>query len=205
VEADPITYTYTGNDFNSFGLYSSDGAGPLTTSNFITASLTFASALPSDFNESYYGGTTGTLPTPPWDPVLLDWTISDQLSTLSYSGGDILDGLAITTNDLGQIVAWGFTAYNASPYVPTITELKLNSGAIAQNGNPPDTDGAFFRYFGGVCGSACDYGQSWDGETGTPGSWSVTAESSTPEPSTLLTGAGALLAVVLLRKRMRPV
>jgi hypothetical protein len=107
IQADSFTYTYTGPDFTFFN--AGGVSSPLSTSDFITASLTFASPLPDDFSQVYTGGSsvlTGTLPTPQWDPGLLGWTISDRVSTLSSSEGDILNGVLVTTDAAGNIVAW---------------------------------------------------------------------------------------------------
>ena len=68
LHADAFTYTYTGNDFTFFN--AGGVSSPLTASDFITASLTFASPLPDSFSNAYNGGLTGTLPTPEWDPML---------------------------------------------------------------------------------------------------------------------------------------
>ncbi len=70
-KADAI-YTYTGNDFNSF-------FGTLTGSNFVSASFTFANALPDDLDFADESG------------ALLNWRVTDQTNTLSQAGGNYLE------------------------------------------------------------------------------------------------------------------
>ncbi len=168
----------TSPSFNAGGV-----SQPLSTSDFITASLTFASPLPDDFSDVYSGGSsvlTGTLPTPQWDPALLGWNISDQVSTLSSSEGDILNGVLVTTDDAGNIIAWSlegssYTLTTGPSYLPPIlTQIELTTNW--RNGYQGFADGSFFSNY--------QTAAEWVGEVDGPGSWSAGVEStSAPEPS----------------------
>jgi hypothetical protein len=87
VQANPITYTYTGNDY-------AVAESPYTTSMSLTGSFTFSSPLApgSVFIET-------AVPTA--------WSISDGVETITNTSGDPL-GFDIATNSVGGIAAWAF-------------------------------------------------------------------------------------------------
>jgi hypothetical protein len=106
-----VIYTYTGNDFNSFS-----GSPPLNSSDFISSSFTFASALPDNLNDVENPGS------------LLNWSMSDQVDTLSDTGGNTLL-IFVSTNASGTITGWGMGADNPGTCAPTcyslVTEFNL--------------------------------------------------------------------------------
>jgi hypothetical protein len=164
-KAATVTYTYTGNDYVYFG-------SPLTASDFITASFTFASPLPDDVT---LADETG---------AVLDWTTSDQVTTLSQSGGNYLDLLQFTTDAFGDITNWNFAT-------ETSNGCSLNCSFL-NSVNPvaptaPQDNSSF---------SADGIDQTWaGGNVADPGVWTVTTSADTPEPATFgLFGCGLVLA-----------
>ncbi len=168
-----VIYTYTGNDFDSFF------GSALNSSNFITASFTFASALPDDLDLADESGS------------LLNWTVSDQTNTLSQFGGNYLT-LDLTTNESGEIANWSFfaetIAETSSGIPPNWLELaSQNTGIVSDLSEfwVTDTDIAWIATV-----------------SSDPGTWAVTA--STPEPSTIGWTCllfGAMLLVAMQRQR----
>jgi len=172
-----VTYTYTGNDFTSFY-----GGSPLTTSDFITASFTFANALPDDM---IYGGPDN----------LLNWTITDGVDTLSQSGGNYLNGFAVETDATGDISGWDINAFT-SPCSPTT----VGCVHFISQGPPYPT----YAYIDAVTDVIDVEGDYWQASvSGSPGTWSMTGESATPEPSTpvLASIGGAMLLYTIRRRR----
>jgi len=88
--AAPVTYTYTGNDFGPLNY----GVPFLSYSDFISGSITFASALPDDLAYSDQSS------------AVLDWTFTDQVNTLSQAGGDYFDQMWFATDASGDIIQW---------------------------------------------------------------------------------------------------
>jgi hypothetical protein len=171
------TYTFTGEDFNSF-----DGnSNGLTTSDFVTGSLTFASPLGADFNsnsESF--------------PTLLSWSLSDGVNSLSSANGNSLDIFQdFATDSNGQIDEWFFAAEESSgdgdPLILVSNEsVIMNDGISGISVEDVSSDIAV--------------GSAWyDGAA--PGNWT---QSAAPEPSTVLLLASGIAALVALRaKRAR--
>lgn len=105
-----VTYTYTGNNFND--IY---GTG-VTDSNFVSASFTFADALPDELDAVNEIGS------------LLNWTVSDGSNTLSQSNGDVLALADLSTNASGAIDSWYFLADSGSP--PNWLEIASENNGI---------------------------------------------------------------------------
>lgn len=115
------TYTFLGNDYNF-------AQSPFSTSDFISASFTFASPLPD--NLSLTNVTSS----------ILSWTVTDQLFTLdpSYNGTFYLD---VTTDSAGDIDSQdifadtpdGLTDRIEVSYGPALYEISYDeaTGAMA--------------------------------------------------------------------------
>jgi hypothetical protein len=78
---------------------------PLTTSDFITASFTLASALPANLTDANEIASVSR------------WAISDQVTALSQSAGDPLSVLSIWTDAEGNIANWFFDSNLANTSV----------------------------------------------------------------------------------------
>lgn len=160
--------TYNGNTYTTVAVPSSG----YTTSNFITATLTFENPLPADASLAYgYGGLGTATATDP----LEGFVISDGLATLNLS-----DGLNIflVTGSEGQIVSWFVGACAA----PCSSALNIDT----QFGLP--TPLATLGADGSTQGS---YGTPLAYNTGDPGTWT-----SVPEPSSLLMLGFGILGLV---------
>src|ERR1035438_10277651 len=116
--AGPITYDYTGNDFNSFG-FTFIEPPVFYAGEYITASITLAS--PLDLPNPFYGLVDGGLVlTNPADCAdlcgdLVSWSIGDGTDALSSANGNFLETLEFNTDAEGQISSWSITAF-ASGY-----------------------------------------------------------------------------------------
>ena len=173
-----VIYTYTGNDFNSFF------GTELTGSNFVSASFTFASALPDGLDFADESG------------ALLDWTVTDQSNTLSQAGGNYLT-LNLSTDASGNITnSWSFFAETMAEPSSGIPPDWLE---IASQNTGFDNDLSEFWV------TATD--PAWIATViADPGTWSVTT-TATPEPSTIgLTSllGGAMLLIARRRQIRRP-
>lgn len=162
-----VTYTYTGNDFGP--IYGT----ALTTSDFVSASFTFASPLADglDFVEE--------------SANLLSWTVTDQINTLSMADADVL-GFELTTNGAGDITNWEFLASTA---------------VIPPSGIPPNWLEIGSANYGTYVVDLSEFwltqsDPSWIASIpNDPGTWTTTT-SAAPEPSTL--GLTALLSVAIM-------
>jgi hypothetical protein len=177
VQADSITYTYTGNDFTS-------AEAPYSTSDFLSISITFANPLPANLGVPSGGGQQF-----PVDEAanILTWTVTDQINTLTPSNSTFAQP-DFGTDAEGNIDLWNLTINE------TTSLIFLN---IVSDETYPGTAGLdgsdLYSYTTGL--SATGYGgPNYGGPVGT---WQTT----TPEPSTvvLLSLGGAIL---LIRKRL---
>jgi hypothetical protein len=84
VQADPITYVYTGNPFN-------DWTGPYSTSDFVTATVTLSSPLAANLS------LTGVTP--------LTFSMSDGVQTIT-SGNAVGSAFQFATGPTGAITNW---------------------------------------------------------------------------------------------------
>lgn len=158
-----VTYLYTGDDFNSFS-----GNSPLTSSDFISASFTFASALPDNLNDVENPGT------------LLGWSITDQVNTVSSSAGDALL-IFFSTNAEGVITGWGMQGDNYTG----VCKGTCN-GLGTQFNLPQIEENADYSYLDTQQSS-----QWFVQNLNEPGTWTIA-----PEPSAavlLLLGLGVLI------------
>jgi hypothetical protein len=183
--ADPVTYTYTGNNFNSFsGNYAAVG---LSTSNYISVGLTFSNPLPANLSFPANPGFVAPLnPTSFW--------MSDQLTTITSSTPGVIFnnpgmglGLALATDSNGNITQWQVIGYNAP------------GGNVSQFYDTAFVNGSFQDSIG-------DYttGFSSASNMTDPGTWTTSNQPSpVPEPATLsLFGIGALAMGRQLKKRL---
>ena len=164
--------TYNGNTYTTVSVPSSG----YTTSNFITATLTFANPLPADASLAYgYGGLGTATATDPLEAFV----ISDGSATLNLANGV---NIFLVTGSEGQIVSWFVGACGA----PCSSGLSI----YTQFGVPAPFD-AFDGSVQGSFGTALAY------NTNDPGTWTTA-----PEPSSLLMlGAGILSLVGLSLKK----
>lgn len=169
--------TYTGNPYNSFPVSSSG----YSSSNFITATLTFTDPLPANSSLAYGFGGIGTATAT--DP-LVAFVMSDGNETLNLSDSAGIN-IFLTTGSAGQILDW-FVGICASPCG---SALNIDTSS-------------------GIFSTAFD--ESVEGSNGTvladnsnaPGTWMV---STTPEPSSLLllvTGLGLLGFAAPIAKKL---
>jgi hypothetical protein len=100
-----VVYNDTGNDFTF-------AQAPYSTSDFLSASLTFASPLPD--NLSYTSEAD----------ALISWSVTDQIDTLDDRNAYI-HRANFATNAAGVIVAWDLSVdnYGVSPTPPIVYEL----------------------------------------------------------------------------------
>jgi hypothetical protein len=167
--------TYTGNPYNTFPVSSS-----YTSSNFITATLTFANPLPANASLAYGFGGIGTATAT--DP-LVSFVMSDGSATFNLSDAGGIN-IFLTTGSAGQIVDW-FVGICQSPCG---TGLNIDS----QFGIGPN---AFDGSTQGAGGTVLAYNEN------DPGTWVTT----TPEPSSLLllaTGLGLLGFATPIAKKL---
>jgi len=155
-----VTYTYTGKDFTSaFG-------GPYSTSDFISASVTFTSSLPDNLDLTNESSS------------IISWSITDQ-NVVFDSADDTLNTAEFGTNANGVIDEWYFATENsAQDQLATVNE----------NGSVDDV--SFMDVTGQFDGNNV-YSQGGI-IINDPGNWAL----STPEPSTVvmaLLGGATLL------------
>jgi hypothetical protein len=191
--ANPVTYTYTGDPFNSF----TDGHSAFPAGAFMSASITLASPLAPDGTYSLVeGGVAVTNPancgSDPCDGVV-SWSIGDPTDTLSSAQGNTLYDLDFTTDAEGNILGWEIDAFaNADDSQP-----ELHSSGNLGPGEPSgqDYDMSTFLYDDLCCQAA--YVTTVDA---IPGIWSEEESASVPEPGTLTLLFGGLAAGALKRK-----
>jgi hypothetical protein len=166
VIADPVTYTYTGQDFTNLATY---GSG-YSTSDFVSVSLTLASPLGPDVNETIESDD------------ILSWTVSDQVVTYSSALGNYLADAQFATNAEGVPIEWDVVASSS--------EAEDDDGQFVETeGYPPPYTGSSQDASEGDVGTT---GFAYN--EGDPGSWSEGTGPTTPEPGTLallLLGLGA--------------
>jgi hypothetical protein len=177
VQADPITYTYTGNDYTAAGT-------PYTTAMSFTASFTFASPLAPD--TEYDGTVTPTA-----------WSISDGVDTITNTSGDPLTFDA-ATNSAGGISSWAFE----TSFTEGLAEVFLAS--FDDPSNLFGISSAFDFSCGNV--TACDailaigvHAAGLAGVASDPGTW--TSTSTVPEPSSVFLLAPVLFVIAGIARR----
>ena len=179
VSAD-VTYEYTGNDFTT--VFTPSGAGPYTTSDFISGSFTVASPLAADF--------TGTI-----NPVSFSFTDGVQtITNLNYLPS--LSTFGVQTDNNGNIQYWAISVDSLGNLIATVSIGSSQVGLIVL---PPNTETDKADVLSGPPLDT-SYGMS---NTNNPGSWNDL--SATPEPSSTilwLTGIfGIGLAHMLLKRK----
>lgn len=97
--AGPVTYTYTGNDFNSVT------ASVYTTSDFVSGFFTLASPLADDM----------TLPPGGSNITPLSFSYTDGVQTYSSAGNPSQITFQIATDASGNIIQWNVSLGNGPP------------------------------------------------------------------------------------------
>ena len=177
-----VTYNYTGDDFDSFV----DPCCGLGTSSFITASFTFASALPDNM---ILTDETG---------ALLDWWAFTNNYEIAF-GPDSLSfdppghppayfSVELATDGNGDIVGWAFGGYD--PY---------SGGGLTSTGDLLTGTGSDEAWLNGVSEVQSASGSS-------TGTWTVSPETqaiATPEPATTVLAALGAIPFFAMRQRRR--
>lgn len=184
-----VTYNYVGNTFTNctFGPCPSN-----YTSDYITASLTFSTALAP--NLPTFSDVSATL---------TGWSIRDALGYFSYSSSDpatqnYLTGfapagappLAVSTDASGNIVNYVMVAFPAEALgVPGGTEALITNPPVSDPKSPvPIADVINFKW-----GTSAE----WDALGSQPGRWTV------PEPHAIPIMLFSSLALFIVRRRGR--
>ena len=191
-KADSVTYNYTGNTFTTC-TYGPCPSG--FTSDYLTASLTFSTALPDNLLYTNTSAETAALST------LTGWTVKDALGNFSYSSAttptyltgspsDLAPPLALSTDSNGNIVAWVMIGLPAEVLnISGASQFFILSPAVTDPQSPvPIADGVEIATLST---------REWDAVTSTPGTWSV------PEPSTLLLTLSGISLLVLMAWKFR--
>jgi hypothetical protein len=196
--ASSVTFTYTGNDFNLFynGNAGPSAATPWTTSDFISASFTFANPLPPNLNVN---GTANT-PTPE------SWTVSDGAYTFDTADDATLAIFTLQTNANGNIVGWWFIA--DSPICSDVTcsayedysESILPSDTVFAAGESDQAHQINVNGCSDGCLAEVERTGTWTAATGSA------PPSTVPEPSTavVITLGGSILLLARRRKQRKP-
>jgi hypothetical protein len=168
VDAAPVTYNYSGLAFTTtFG-------NDYSVADYVTASVTFASALAPDLSLQ--------IVTP------LSWTISDQVQTISSAiGSPYLLSSTFSTDSAGNIFYWEFgAATSSSAYSSLANEIETDQFSCAP------VCSTFSQDTGEITYSDGGYNQNL------AGTWQV--QGATPEPGT---GALAVAAIAMAAARRR--
>jgi hypothetical protein len=164
------TYYYTGNDFTSFS-----GSPGVSTLNFVSASLTFASALPDNFSDTF-PDPGATLPT--------SWSITDGVHTYSSADGDSLNYLELETDSNGAIDSW---------HVIGCDPISCPNGDLITASDDPNDPGYVYDVYGDLNTGDLAY------VANEPGTWSDQAPQA-PEPATFISlSIGALVIIAWSR------
>lgn len=99
--ADPVTYTYTGNDFTTV-------TSPYTTSDFVSGSITLTSALADNIN---------TFSAQPVNTIV-SFSFSDGVDTMTNLNAD--EVFSFLTNGFGDITQWGVYVVETGTNPPAI-------------------------------------------------------------------------------------
>lgn len=189
--ADPVTYTYTGNDLTpGFTLFQPP---VFFSGEYITASITLAS--PLDLPNQFYGLVDGGLVlTNPADCAdlcgdVLAWSIGDATDSLSSANGNYLYQLVLQTDGAGQILDWTMDAYatgvNGYPFLFT-------TGSYTDEPGSQDYDISTALVDYNCCQQAIVNGE--------PGVWSEEG-GTVPEPGTLTLLFAGLAAGALKQRK----
>lgn len=192
VQASPVTYVYTGNQFTWCTYGCAANAPANWASDYIIASISFNAPLAPN------------MPLTDLTASLTAWTLRDALGYFSYSSSDpdtagYLTGippmgvppLALSTDGNGDIASYLMSAFPAEAFGKVgSTEAGIFNPPISEHEVPGGYIASFFNINWGLS-------TEWDAGTGAPGTWAPV-----PEPATLaLTGLG--LAVIVIRHRRR--
>lgn len=192
-QADTI-YTYTGPTFTFV-----DSSSGLTTSNFISVSMTFANPIAPMVG--VIGSVASNTPTSLVSLTPMQFTMTDGVHTLDNSNAQV-SILDVATDASGNIAAWSIFA--SQPDVRSGFSGNFDLGTdnfIRDPVDPLIVDHSCFEPENThQCGDTAS--TVFNGPSGT---WTVTTTSSSvPEPSTfILVPSGVAAFVALARKKLR--
>jgi len=172
-----VVYTYTGNDFTTAG-------SPYTTSDYVSISVTFSSALPADLNPSQPESVISDI---------VSLTISDGQQTFTYSPpNSAINSFEVSTNASGLPIYWviGIEGPNYPTQFSTIDTAYCPSPYCNSVGTEDS----------GFINSSSEYAFNLNDQ----GTWAEEAVSSTPLPAGLplfVSGVGVLGLFGWRRKR----
>ena len=196
LQAGPITYTYSGVNFDS-STFRNDGTGSsgdlktFSTSDYLTASFTLDAALPGTSADTNYAGH------------VVSWSLNivGAYSMSSASGNTLINVFFGTTG--GQITSWNINTDDGFP-VPgkpadwQVSRIRTTSSTA--NTNTEVCTGCAF-YDGGLDGSFAQQVFNHGGSL-SPGQWTSPA-STAPEPASLATMFGGVAILALLERKRR--
>jgi hypothetical protein len=167
-------YTYTGHDFTV-------AQAPYSTSDFLSASLTFTSPLPANLSFTSEAD------------AIISWSVTDQIDTLDDTNAYIVDA-DFSTNAASVIVAWDLIVYNdgVSPTPPIVYDL-VTANCQGYSGCADSTEdlrGLAFFEGGGINPS----------NNQSPGSWGEMSVPA-PEPKSVTSLIVGVAFLMLVKKR----
>ena len=192
--ADTI-YTYTGPTFTFV-----DSSSGLTTSNFISVSMTFANPLAP--STGIIGSVASDTPSSLVAVTPTQFTMTDGVHTLDNTNAQV-SIFDVATDGFGNIAAWSIFTSQPDTRSGIAGDFDLGTDNLIRGPAPVDlliVDHSCFEP-GGThqCGDTAS--TVFNGSSGT---WTITTTSSSvPEPSELILFPLSLIAVSLARARLR--
>lgn len=196
LQAGPITYTYTGANFDP-STFRNDGTGSsgdlitFNSSNYVTASVTLDAALPDTSALTNYSSH------------VLSWSMTVVGAFgKSSANGDSLNDLYFGTTG-GNISAWNVFSDDGAPVhgEPSswqVARIQVSSSTAVTSSQLCNN---CVVYDGGLDGSFAQETIN-NGGSLSPGNWSSPA-STVPEPASLATMLGGMTILALLKRNRR--
>ncbi len=197
LQAGPVTYTYTGANFDP-STFRTDGTGssndliPFLSSNYVTGSVTLDAALPGTSALTSYSGH------------VLSWSMNVVGAFgMSSASGNSLQKVYFGTAG-GNISSWNVFSDDGYP-VPgkpvdwQVARIQISSSTA--DANQQLCTGCVV-YDGGLDGSFAQRVINNGGSTSTPGNW-ASQESTAPEPASVATMLGGMTILALLIGKRR--